>query len=81
MTKAALMDIAERNHMDFIRRNITNEGAGVYCESSKLIPELDAICDSKEYDNVIGERIATPGFGYIYQVYCPETWIDLHGRR
>ena len=81
MKKAELIALAERNKMQFMRHHITREGKGVYCETNKLIPELDAICDSKEYDNVIGERIAEPGVGYIYRLYCPVEWIDLFGWR
>lgn len=79
MKKTELIEIAERYNMDFIRHHITGEGTGVYRESADLIPELDAICDSKEFDNVAGERVLVPGSGYIYRIYCPAQWIDLYG--
>lgn len=79
MTKAELIKIAETHRMDFIRQPITDEGVGVWCESIDRIPELDAICDRAEYDNVMGTREIVAGMGYVYKLYCPRLWIDLCG--
>ena len=42
-TKATLMALAEKYHMEFLRHYITDEGYGVYCVSDERIPELDAL--------------------------------------
>lgn len=48
-TKAALMALAEKYHMEFLRHYITDEGYGVYCVSDERIPELDALADDDEW--------------------------------
>lgn len=87
MKKAELIALAEKYHMEFLRHEITNERAGVYCESTDLIPELDELVAQGEsagaFENiptypVFANREQT-GVGYHYDLYCPKKWIDLYG--
>lgn len=48
-TKATLMALAEKYHMEFLRHYITDEGHGVYCVSDERIPELDALAGDDEW--------------------------------
>ena len=77
MNKAELMGIAERYNMEFIRDHVTRQGAGVYCKSAALIPELDAITDNNRLP-VVWERTYAAG-EYLYRIFCPSAWIDLWG--
>lgn len=79
-TKATLMALAEKYHMEFLRHYITDEGYGVYCVSDERIPELDALAADNEWgDAWIFDWLSWRNPPYMYRIICPKSWINLWG--
>ncbi len=79
-TKATLMALAEKYHMEFLRHYITDEGYGVYCVSDERIPELDALAADNEWgDAWIFDWLNWTSPPYMYRIICPKNWINLWG--
>lgn len=79
MKKAELKAIAERYKMDFLRKEITNEGIGLSLVTEEDIPELDKLLNPKSpHEAVVATKLAAGGTN-LYHVYCPTSWIDLWG--
>lgn len=83
MKKAELKAIADRYNMGIIRQEITSLGIGLYLETEKDIPELDALANAQpfeEFEGVIATKDYSPCDNiHTYRVYCPANWFDLWG--
>ena len=82
MTMKDARALAERYGMEIQRDPVTREAWGCSVDSAAAIPELDALADDHQ-PNDIGTviRATLPGYGYRYELHVPVYWFDLYGWR
>lgn len=80
MKKKELRALAERYGMEILRNPVTSEAFGVMVDSEDLIPELDALAESrKPLTPCAATRELVAGTTYRYKIVTTPAWFDLWG--